>query len=362
MEIKILTFHRAFNFGAFLQAFALKSFLEKEGHQVSFVDYWPDEHAKRYALFRKECVTSVSSFVREVVLAVMRFPRYRSMRKLQCRYLGVSSSCPQYHRPEQLGGVQADAVVYGSDQIWWKAGLGSATGFDTAYWGEHIGKSIRKVAYAPSMGVMEVNDDDRRMMKGFVQNFSFLSAREEGLKDLLNTLSDAPVPVVLDPTLLLPASFWASFCKPIKKGKYILYYKVMGTPEADRLAEEIGRQRGLPVVRILGSLNTYRSVGMHSLRMDSFRLIAMIRDAELVLSTSFHGTAFSILFEKQFYAMDMGNNSGRVSSLLGLLGIGDRLIDVHSFRDVPAIDYTVVNERLELLRRQSAGYLINALR
>ena len=136
----------------------------------------------------------------------------------------------------------------------------------------------------------------------------------------------------------------------------------MGTPEADRLAEEIGRQRGLPVVRILGSLNTYRSVGMHSLRMDSFRLIAMIRDAELVLSTSFHGTAFSILFEKQFYAMDMGNNSGRVSSLLGLLGIGDRLIDVHSFRDVPAIDYTVVNERLELLRRQSAGYLINALR
>lgn len=359
MEIKILTYQRAYNFGAFLQAFALKSCLQQAGHMVSFVDYWPDEHAKRYALFRKECVHSVPSLCRELVLSLLRTKRYKSMRQLQRKYLGLTRK-PQYRNPEELACVSADAVVYGSDQIWWKSGL-EKKGFDTVYWGEKIDKKIPKIAYAPSMGVLNLDDHDRETIKNLLRNFSSLSVRESALGELLDGITDKVHPTVLDPTLLLPRSFWNRYCQPVTNKKFILYYKVMGSAETDRLADDLGKKLQLPVIKILGSINTYHSLDRYSIDMDSFRFISMIKNAALVLSTSFHGTAFSILFEKQFYAMSMGNNSGRVGSLLHKLGIEDRLVDVHSFHELPPIDYMSVNIRLEQERSLSVSYLFNAL-
>ena len=90
MRIGILTFHRAHNFGAFLQAFALKTFLVERGHEVEFVDYWPKAHAVGYKIFQVNEGHSISSFWREVLMALLRVRKQGSFKRHQAKYLGIA--------------------------------------------------------------------------------------------------------------------------------------------------------------------------------------------------------------------------------------------------------------------------------
>lgn len=358
MKIGILTYHRAYNYGAFLQAFALKSFLEKEGYEVSFVDYWPLDHEKLYRLWDE--TSGLKSFLRNLVLAWKRNARYKRFRKLQQKYLIIDRK-PLFRSAQELNNLNYDVIIYGSDQIWWKSRT-DKSGFDPVYWGQQINKKMKKVSYAASMGIIDLNDKDLSDIRNYLVAFSSISVREIQLMNVLQPLTDKTISVVLDPTLLVPASFWESLCreKVSVKGQYILYYRMMGDEKSDLLALEISRKLNLPIVKIVGSIGSYKVDRINSLT-DPIHFLTLIRSAEYVISTSFHGVALSIQFNKEFYSMGMKNNSDRVSSLLSLLGLENRMIDSIPSDLSDKIDYTAVLSKLSALQKESAGYLTSSI-
>ena len=358
MRIGILTFHRAHNFGAFLQAFALKTFLVERGHEVEFVDYWPKEHAALYKYFHSEDVKSVKSFLRECLVAYYRRRKAKPFLKAHADVLKLDRT-PRYTKHQELLSVEYDIIIYGSDQIWWKSRLKGVDGFDPAYWGMYVPASVRRVVYAASMGAIELNPCEKQTVKQLLKGFEFISVREIQLKEEIKSLTEKNIEVNIDPTLLLDKDFWAKFCTHIPESRYILYYRMMADKEADISVKLLSDQTGLPIVELGATISTYRHLSKYTKSASPFDFISLIRNAEYVVSTSFHGVAFSIIFEKQFYAIGMGNRSNRVQSLLSALGIEYCLIECKEKMLIEErIDYVKVKDKLKVLQQQAENYLM----
>lgn len=367
MRIGILTFHRAINYGAFLQSFALKHHLESLGHRVEMVDYWPEGHADVYRLFPHSW--KQRPFLRKIkglISIVLRFSREKKrinrMQRLVSLHFGLSDT-PRYVTPESLQQVSYDCIVYGSDQIWWKSLIPGYEGFDPVYWGEYISTSVRKIAYAPSMGIINLTEDDKARIKNWLSNFHALSVRETGLYEAIHDLTDKEITVVSDPVFLLSKEEWSRYCSPINKNKkYILYYNLLASKEGDVLVETLKQKWGYDVVEVTGGVRTKKIGKRYVQTADAFKFISLIKDAAFVVTSSFHGTAFSIIFEKQFYATGFGQRAGRVKSLLSLLHIEERLIyDVDSLPD-KEIEYIVVSKVMSEILLVSKNYIENNIR
>lgn len=364
MKIGILTFHRANNYGAFLQAFALKHYLESPGHQVEIVDYWPEGHADAYRLFPRSWKHHpFLGKIKRLISIVLRFNREKKridgMQRLVSLYFGLSDT-PRYVTPESLKQISHDCIVYGSDQIWWKSILPGYEGFDSVYWGEFVPASVRKIAYAPSMGIINLTEDNKIQIRTWLGNFNALSVRETGLYEAIHDLTDKEITVVSDPVFLLSKEDWSRFCYPINRSKkYILYYNLLTSKEGDALVKMLKQKWGYDVVEVTGGVRTIKIGKRYVQTADAFEFISFIKDAEFVVTSSFHGTAFSIIFEKQFYATGFGQRVGRVKSLLSLLHIEERLIsDVTCLPD-KRIEYNMVSEAMNDLLLVSKNYIKN---
>ena len=186
--------------------------------------------------------------------------------------------------------------------------------------------------------------------------------RETGLYEAIHDLTDKEITVVSDPAFLLSKEDWSRFCYPINKSKkYILYYNLLTSKEGDRLVEMLKKKWGYDVVEVTGSVRSKKFGKRYVQTADAFKFISLIKDAEFVVTSSFHGTAFSIIFEKQFYATGFGERVGRVKSLLSLLHIEERLIsDVDSLPG-DKIDYISVSKGLTKLLLKSKDYIKNSI-
>lgn len=365
MKIGILTFHRANNFGAFLQAFALKTYLTSLGNQVEFIDYWPEGHADAYRLIPRSWKNiHIVGKVKLLLILLLRYSRAKKrsnkMLKLVEKEFGLTAT-PRYQTSKSLSDVSYDCVIYGSDQIWWKSTIPNYSGFDSVYWGEYISKNIRKIAYAPSMGIIDLNNEDRDKIVKWLFNFQTLSVRETELQQSLQGLTDKEISVVIDPVFLLPSDKWESYCVPIKRSKYILYYNLLQSEEADNLAETVAEQMQCDIVEITGSIHPLKFGKRYVQTANAIEFVSLIKNAAFVITSSFHGTAFSLIFEKQFYSIGMGKRAGRVKSLLEQLKIGDRLITDVDELPLDKIDYAIVKEEMLQMVLRSQKYLTDAI-
>lgn len=366
MRIGILTFHRAINYGAFLQAFALKTYLTSLGNEVELVDYWPKGHADGYRLlphsWKKRSLLGKVKFSISFILRYSRAKkRIEGMQRLVETYFGLPT-VPYYQTVESLKNLSYDCVVYGSDQIWWKSTIPGYSGFDPVYWGEYLPDSIKKVAYAPSMGIIDLMDQDKEQIKKWLCNFNALSVRESELYEAIHNLTNNEISVVLDPVFLLSIDEWESYCNQLNKEKYILYYNLIPTAESKSLVKKLSKILGCKVFEVTGSVNPFKFSRRSLQTINAIELISLIRNACFVVTSSFHGTAFSILFKKQFYVIGMGEKSGRVSSLLSMLDLDSRLLKTCSIIDsVEMIDYDKVSERINLLVIESKNFIKQSL-
>lgn len=360
-KIGILTFHRAINYGAFLQAYALKTHLISQGYDVSIIDYWPRAHENIYKLFTPNWRNH--SFKRNIIypfLCLLGYyrasKRKKKMNSLFYYYFNISI-LPRYESPESLKTLYLDCIIYGSDQIWWNSKLPNYKGFDPVYWGEFVDHSIKKITYAPSMGVIDINNKEEQTIKSFLKNFKYISVRESNFKNAITSLTEKEIAVVLDPVFLLSKEQWDKICTPIHRKKYILYYNLLKSTEADKLVNKLKQELHCGIVEITGKVYPLKMGKRYIQTADAIEFISLIKNADFVVTTSFHGTAFSIIFEKQFYALGMGNNSGRVKSLLEILGIENRLLKDSSNLDNSYLDYSSIRERLQLAISDSKKYL-----
>ena len=356
MKIGILTYHRAHNYGALLQAYALQTYLRGLGHNTEMIDYWPDYHAKTYDLLPDFMNSPFKSKIKILILFLLGFNRIisreKSYKQFMSTYLGLETTA-KYKTPEELSDVEYDIVVYGSDQIWWKSSLPTFKGYDLVYWGNQPSKAKRKITYAPSMGVMNYDKEDLKLLERMMGNFDSISVRENTLKELLETKMGCNSTLVLDPTFLLDKLQWEKLCDsrpaPINfKEKYVFFYQLMRNDDASRLVDKVAKHYNCRVIEIRGRVDSLKFGKRYQQTIDPIGFVQLIRNAHFVISTSFHGTAFSIIFEKQFFATGMGKNSERAKSLLKSIYLEKRYIEDGCFPSMnEAINYAQINPAIE---------------
>lgn len=358
MKIGILTFHCAINFGAVLQAFGLSQYLRSLGHDVSVIDYRPDYLVKPYHLFYSKRINGVSRsrklrfffLLREISSLLIRYKRERLFSRFVNDYLHLSPL-----RLEDKAN-DFDAFVFGSDQIWnsW------ITQSDAVFWGNASAfEGKKRIAYAASAGSVKALEEN---VISNLKRFDAISVREKSLADYLNTFTKKNIQTVLDPVLLAGKDVFSAIATTKQRPPFLLYFTLDGDVKLRLIAEKLAKNRNLELIEVMSS-NTCFTKGnvKHVLSVNDF--LGLFINADLVVTKSFHGMAFSILFEREFFVYYDGQEvPERMHNLLYTLGLGNHLVNIDEPPTTSSpIDWQQVNEKLEQMRISSRQFLNEAL-
>ncbi len=371
MKIGIITFHRTKNYGGILQAYALLKSIKDLGLKVEIIDYWPSYRDDFNPNFLQEIKRGGFKKKIKVVLRHLITRKRKSKRNSKINYFLKDyfkiEGKPKYISGEMIPG-NYDLCFYGSDQIWRKYKLKSLEGFDETYFGKYPLNCEKKITYAASMGQIEINDSDKIAIKNLLVNFDCIAVRETELKNKLEEDFNLKSHLVCDPTFLLSKHDWLKTAnldkqkKRLCKKKYVLYYNITKSDIGLKIAKQLSKDYNLqiiempqpPLMHISGSKNA-GTAGVQD-------FLNFIYYAEYVVSSSFHGVAFSILFEKQFFAVGMQHNSNRAITALKVLNLENRFIrTIDQFKQSDTINYNLVEELLNKYREESLNYLKSSL-
>lgn len=363
MTIGILTYHRAHNYGAMLQAYALRTFLCQNGFDAELIDYWPREHEKQYALIRKISGDSITAKSISLLSAILTFRR-RHKRRLgfelfQEQFLQLPQNA-RYTEKESVISEKYDCIIVGSDQIWRNRQTGGKyIGWDKTYFCQTTAVP-HCISYAASMGVIDLDSTERDILTQYLRRFDTLLVREQNLCDLIQSYGYSSQ-VVLDPTLLFRKTEWNCILPATRyhTSPYVLYYELLPDTNALRFATAKAAELGCELVIMDANIHTIPR-RCHVQYASPVEFIQAIRDAKFVVATSFHGTAFSLIFEKQFIITGLKDNADRVQTLLRAAGIPEHY-QTEPVSSVSSIDYSLVSPILDTLRHKSQTLLLNAI-
>jgi hypothetical protein len=364
MKTGLVTFHAAHHYGAMLQACALAKTAAAVAGECELIDYVRPDNLEAGRVFQRGFSPGVTARNLHSLLRYSAFRRrygrfenfvQEVMRLSPERYLTIdeiTAAPPRY-----------DVTICGSDQIW-NPFIFHEQRFDPVFFAS-FAQSGRKVAYAPSFGAAAVEGAVADELRGLVQGFSHLSAREARGAEILGRASGREVPVVLDPTLLMEKDEWAALAAPPppEDKPYLLCYFVSPPGRLTRFINDIKRNRGAGAVQLAGTRRKAPGVGNVVFDAGPREFLSLFQNAAFVLTNSFHGAVFSILFEKPFVCSAGGGEDGqssRTGNLLATLGLSGRLI-ANGETDITDIDYNSVGERLRAERERSMAYLRAAL-
>lgn len=365
-KIGILTFHTAHNYGAVLQCYALQEMLKSMGHDVEVIDYRPGYIEDAYKLFpdrRQESssfIQCVKLMLRDLLLYPVKSARARKFTSFVRKHLNLSASVPGTDIPSGY-----DVYIVGSDQIWNKA---ITKGYDKVYFCDfHFEKLHRKyLSYAASTELSDISADDSCLFNSHLDRFDSISVRESGLADFIKVHFNKNVDTVIDPTLLHDKTFWDKLIEPKEdRGDYILLYQARYNAELVEKAEKIAAAMNCRLVEM--SAWTIPLARMHKDGMSASPLefIDMIRNAKMVLNTSFHGTAFSVIYGVPFYYVALSDGWDlRATSLLNELDLADRILPLEACSADACqtqLDFSQAHALLASLREHSKQFLLNGI-
>lgn len=365
-KVGILTYHRAENYGALLQAYALQTYIQQQGCEVSFVDYWPKyhvEHCRVFSLdkFKKRGLKGKVIYL--FYVALWGIPKWTRKRRLQ-RFMRERLELADGIRYSSDSDVTDpyNVVVYGSDQIWRRQSI-HKNEFNPWYFGSSNVVAKKKVTYGASMGIIDADENEETQIKTWLGQFDALSMREQNLVDFVEKLG-YKAHLVADPVLLMPKEAWRKLYKPVKKRGYILFYNLLDSSESVQFAKSLSRATGLPVkeINMVPSVKGYFSKRYFACAsIESF--LQLFDGADYVVSNSFHGVAFSLIYEKQFWAVGFGKMKDRAVSLLNSVGLSERFCtsDFSPSMLSQTIDYEPVVKKLDELTKISKDFLNDTL-
>lgn len=364
MKIGILTFHRAHNYGAVLQCYALQELLKSLGYNVQVIDYRPNYIENAYLLLPNRWVESRSIFhflkmkIRDVILLPVRYIRGRRFKAFVNKYLDLSAPCTEVNIPSDY-----DVYIVGSDQIWNKS---ITKGFDRVFFCDFgFEKKNRKyLSYAASTELSDISNDDADFLEFHLNRFDAVSVRESALSNYIKDNLKKDVSVVVDPTLLNGKMFWDKLVSSeAKDGDYILLYQARYNAELTRKAKEIAKKMNCKLVEMSAwtiPLSRMCTKGMYASPLD---FLSLIKNAKMVLNTSFHGTVFSIIYGIPFYYVELYDGwDSRAISLLSDLYLTDRIVSLDNcFESVAQsnVNFLESHRLLANLRNKSKQFLYN---
>ena len=377
MRIGILTFHFAFNQGAVLQCYALQKYLESCGHEAFIIDYRPRYHTVMHSAWRnpfiytyefwkkfknqkllKRLYLSSRSFARCVIWNITGVDRKNEVvfHQFCDNNLNLTNTYKTFKQLEQ-NPPKFDAFISGSDQVWNPDLLGQE--FDKAYFLDFGDKDIKRITYAVSMGKIH-NQATLEQLANLCKNIDAISLREYNRKDFDATGRD--VHVCIDPTFLLDAEEYSCVeSKEVEKTPYIFVY---GFETNELLKQAIKTAAEKYNCRIINGSPKWLKIDGNVKSVSGYgpdRFLSFIKNAECVVTNSFHGTAFSVIYQKDFITVPHSTRGKRMEDLLDKLGLSYRLYGEEGFSINKIIDYNDVNERLKKQVEHSREYLALAL-
>lgn len=358
-KVGILTFHRAINYGASLQAFALMEVIQKandlEVFQIDLDEPYITDGSKIINI-RKE------QLLRSLIGTIIKLPansvRNYKFHKFWKKFLNFSESYNSEKNIEHF-----DYYIVGSDQVW---------NFDITQGDlnfllplDNVDRSnIKKISYAASIGKNTMTSEESKDFKKYLSDFDFISVRENSAKKLLKKI-DIDSQVVLDPTLLLEKQEWMRALNlsqdRVIKEEFILVYTLEDNELIHQILENYQMKTGIKkVVFISSSMNIHKISNTYSPE----EFIRIFNEAAFVITNSFHGTAFAVNFNKKFVTIEHKTRGARMVDFLKLVDLENRIIaDKDHFEKMfNPIEYELVNNLLKKEREKSLKYLNDSLR
>jgi polysaccharide pyruvyl transferase WcaK-like protein len=357
MKIGILTFHCAHNYGAVLQAYALQEKLGEIGHDVEIIDYRPDYLIDPYKLPSIELKSKSPKRIIRSLLNVLLFNKRRNKRIK--KFNDFIHSKLNLNFQTNIIPDNYDLYIIGSDQVW---NAHITRGIDSVYWGDFLRRNDSKICtYAASLGRFKISDEDMPRISKYLENIDKISVREYDSLDQIQRLTSKEVIEVLDPTLLIDKKRWNQLAiKNTVNNKYVLIYQVRYNKYLKSIANKIAKQLKAKVIEVPAFITRNYLFNNHYNTCPS-EFISLIKNAECIVTSSFHGTVFSIIYEKPFYTVVLNDGSdNRSINLLNKLTLQDRMINVNENISFSKIEYTIPNKKLKALISKSEDY-INSL-
>ena len=372
MKVGIITILKVNNYGAELQAYATQVAINKLGAKAEIIDYLFYKHPKhvktnlsrplfkfsrkkRLVEFLYPLITKVKEFgSKETKKRISRFEKFHEINTAQSHTFykldELYSDCPDY-----------DVYLVGSDQVW-NPGIYSSL---KPYFLDFAPKEKRKVAYASSFGIGALPENVKETYRYYLSSFDALGVRE---KSGVKIISDLRLKAenVLDPTLLLNGDDWRKVSSqydglPIR---YVAVYELTPSSYLREVSKTISKLLGCPIVRICKSAKADEKNVINITDAGPAEFLSIMQNAEFVVTNSFHGTAFSINFQKPFFTItpNRKDNNSRQTNLLVLLGIENRILkERDSIPSDISLDFSNVKERLEEERVKSIKFLTMAI-
>ncbi len=334
MDFNIITFHDAYNHGAVLQTYALQSFIEQMGFSVGIYDYQSlgEKTLKGKLLSSSKCL-------------------------FKSQYKEKENKFEEFIHDKLHLTINKDCSVFitGSDQVWNPVGL-----MDAAYFLYSISYPTVKASYAASMGVSKIPEDKQCDFRKYISDFDAISVREVDCKEEIQKLIETEIDVHIDPTLLLDKSFWGKNTVPVPNlpDKYIFVYALKKLDNLNSLIDWLKKETDLPVVLIdeqgIIGFQVHHDIVLRNIGPLEF--VWLVQNAECVISTSFHGTVFATLFEKELYPIINSQAPSRISNLVTALGLNSVEESKSEFKRHLDVDWEFVQKKLDNERRKSAEY------
>lgn len=343
------------NYGAVLQTYALSAYLKSlpSVESIDVIDFYSDNIYR--VLGKIKCSSVLKTFLKRLYFLPYRhylkerYQKERAFMKKSCSFspkIASVDSIPEY-----------DIYLTGSDQVF---NLNSPY---SDYFFQNFKTDKGKITYSSSLGTIAFPQDKEKVAVNLLSNFEYISVREKQSADYLTSLLNRKVECVVDPTLLLTADQWTSIAvEPLEK-EYILVYDLNGGNQLLKIAKEVSSVLNIPIICICAKLKKeYKDINKMLYNVGPHEFVGYFKKATFVLTDSFHGTMFSLIFRKDFYTyIAVENTSIRIRSILERLGLDCRLVgndfDITTF-DKISISYV---QKLESFIDSSKEYIRTAI-
>lgn len=390
MNVGFITVHRAPNYGAMLQCFALQQYIIGMGHECKVIDLLRPYHegfvhTESFAPFdakkiHKSLVGEIRTFIGHYLHRYdannKKFARvYQDKLKRRQELFDAFDKRISYTKQyKSIGELYAnpplfDVYMTGSDQLW----NPTQPYCVEPYFLTFVKNGAKKVSYATSIGLSSLPDSINQQYIKWLNGYDNISVREQEAVDMLSKGVSKPIYKVVDPTLLMDKRFWKDFAVKIPaltQERYLFCFTLSYLSDLHLYLKKYAKEKGLKYVYIVHAFQDapYTNkdenvIGLIDVSPEEW--LGLILNAEEIFTNSFHGTVFSLIFEKKFYSYIPANNKrgSRIVNLLSMLDLENHIFyDVNKFVSFEGcIDYVPVNNILQEERKKGEDYLSLAL-
>jgi coenzyme F420-reducing hydrogenase beta subunit len=348
VKIGVITFQRALNYGALLQAYALQQFLTKEGYDPNLIDYYP-------TTFKNERKLINFSSLGQLTKSLIKFPMYKKKVDAFNRFLKKCNITKIYRSSIELEKLnkEYDLFISGSDQVW-----NSKWNFNDPNYFLSFADVDKRYSYAASIGNNMMSDIQEEIIKEKLNSFSKISLREESTsKWLKDILPNNDIETNIDPTLLLSKDEWLKITLKNKEKPYLLIYMLENNGDLLDFAKKEAKRRNINIIQIKDVFKNEDPEIKFASCISIERFVTLFANADFIVTNSFHGLAFSTIMEKDFVlAMQKAHNAPneRLSSFIEKFSLQNHLLDSYE----PSLnDYELVKSVINKEKDTSSIYI-----